>query len=81
MNIIWRALSFPHSCGREGTILEVCVNRDGEITVSGVCAVCGEEFSVEDTFASIISKCAIKDYLDSQAGGILESFQPKGKPS
>lgn len=74
MRIYWHALSFTHSCGLEGTILEVCVSRDGGIAVNGLCVVCGEEFIIEDTLANLIGKSAIADYR-------MDFETPKGRPN
>jgi len=84
MKTFWHELSFVHSCGLAGTILEVCASRDGGITVGGCCAICGVEFSVEDNLPNIISKCAVQDYLRYRATKpeeTLEDFVPQGKPS
>ena len=84
MKIHWHKLSFKHSCGLAGTIIEVCVSRDGGITINGLCVVCGDEFSTEDTFANLIGKATMSDYLRHRAetpDDMLADFVPKGKPS
>jgi hypothetical protein len=83
MKVHWHQLSFTHSCGREGTIMEVCVSSDGGIGVGGICVICGEDFSIEDTFAKLIAQSAIRDFLkhkDEQFPDLAE-FVPKGRPS
>ena len=84
MKIMWHRIAFTHSCGLQGTILEVCVSRDGGITFQGVCVTCGQEFSVEDTMADLIAKSAIKDYLhckSQQPEELLINATITGKPN
>ena len=84
MNILWHRIAFTHSCGLQGTILEVCVSRDGGIMFSGLCVTCGREFSIEDNFANLICKSAIQDYLrhkSQQPDDILANATIVGKPN
>lgn len=82
--IRWHSLAFRHSCGLVGTVLDICASSDGGIVIEGLCVPCGVEFRVEDTFADLIAKCAIQDYIRHKAeipSEILENFTPSGKPS
>ena len=84
MKIFWHALSFVHTCEREGTVTEICVSRDGGISVSGLCVVCGVRFSVADDFTNLIGKAAISDNqknLLEENRDLLADLIPKGKPS
>jgi uncharacterized protein YceK len=84
MKTFWHELSFVHSCGLKGTILEVCVSRDGGVLLSGCCAVCGKEFSTEDTMPNLISKAAMRDYMKQKVTApeeVLADFVPIGKPN
>jgi hypothetical protein len=92
MVIRWRALPFTHiandgsGCGKEATILEICVSSDGCICVTGVCATCGEQFSTpEMVWADIMRSVSIKDYKDGLLVGKkteidLDNFVPVGRP-
>jgi len=60
------------------------VSCDGGFIVSGICVLCGQEFSTEDTFPVMTARAAVADYLRYRASNqddILEDFKPKGKPS
>ena len=83
MRIHWHEVSFVHSCGLKGTILEVCMSQDGEIAIGGVCVVCGEEFTTTESTAILIAKSAIKDYVQHCAESpqdMLALLQPVGRP-
>ena len=83
MSVKWHRLSFEHSCGLEGTILQINMTSEGRIAVSGLCVICGEEFTIEDEFLNMVRKAAICDYLTTDNGPehILEDFVLTGKPS
>ena len=84
MKVMWNRVSFECSCGLQGTIMEVCVSQDGGIVLTGLCVVCGREFSVEDNMANLIAKSAIRDYVrcvKETPEETLADFVPKGKPS
>ena len=63
----FHAVGFNHSCGLEGTILEVCIRADGTLLLSGLCAVCGVQFSMEEPWAWLMVNCAIRDYTRHRA--------------
>ena len=84
MTIKWRGLPFIHRCGLKGTILEVCLSSDGSVAISGLCVVCGEEFTIEEDLFHIIGRMAVCDYIDNckdPTTDLLENFSPQGKPS
>lgn len=68
MKIFWSKLTFKHECGREGAILEVAMTRIGVLSLSGVCATCGEEFEVQCSMLELISRCAVEDYNSEKEG-------------
>jgi hypothetical protein len=85
MEATWHKIAFECSCGLPGTILEICVNLRGDITVSGICVVCGKEIATEDNMALLIAKSAISDFIRAKQAKpqdfLLEDFNPTGKPS
>ena len=85
MKAHWHKLSFDCSCGLPGTILEVCICVDGSISITGLCVVCGKDFSVQDNMALLIAKSAIQDFIQCKKEHpqefLLEDFNPTGKPS
>lgn len=85
LTIRWRPLDFKHSCGLPGTILEVLVSSDGDICLSGLCAVCGKDFSASVGMVTAIRSCAIADYKqgdDKPNFNDLEHWEPpKGRVS
>lgn len=84
MKTYWHGLKFQCACGRDGTILEIVVNRDGGVAVNGLCSICGKEFSVEDNMANIIAKASVQDYLRYRATNpedVLADFTPVGLPN
>lgn len=97
MKIKWRALPFTHveadgsGCGKDATVLEICVSSDGCLCVSGVCIHCGEQFSSPELpWATIMRSVSIVDYKESlslidqqtnQQLDMLANFAPKGKPN
>ena len=81
MTIMWRQLEFRCKCGLEGTILHVFVSSDGEIAVSGCCAVCGEEFTMTVPMVTAIRNAAILDYKQGENKDNILNFVPRGKPN
>lgn len=52
--------------------------------MSGCCATCGVEFSVEDNISNLIGRSAVADYLRYRAENpddVLADFTPIGKPN
>lgn len=90
MKIHWHALPFTHiegdgsGCGKDASILEICVSADGCICVSGICIHCGEQFSSpEIPWATIMRSVAIKDYRTSltvEVGGEFADMPTMGRP-
>lgn len=62
MLIHWHSIPFNHSCGLEGTVLEIRATCDGDIILDGVCVMCGTQFSTKSTFIEIMRACTILDY-------------------
>ena len=65
MRIHWHTLAFKHSCGNQGTPLEVLVSADGCLCISGICIHCGENFDEAHSWASIMVNTTIVDYQKS----------------
>jgi hypothetical protein len=83
MEPLWHKVVFEHECGLEGTILEICVDREGNFCISGVCAVCGQEFEETNNLVELISKSAVSDYLESeeQPQLVVVKEMSKGRPN
>lgn len=64
MELLWHKVKFVHSCGRKGAIMDVFLNRNGNVIFYGVCVICGEEFETEEVLIELVSKCAVDDYIN-----------------
>jgi DNA-directed RNA polymerase subunit RPC12/RpoP len=85
MKAHWHKIDFRCKCGLEGTILEVCTSLDGHMSIYGLCAICGEEFTKDFSMAPLVAQDAIYDYVrcreEQPEDFLLEDFKPTGKPS
>lgn len=82
MRIHWHTLEFKHTCGRQGTILEVLVSCDGSLCLSGLCVICGEEFSESHPWASVMVNATIADYQKNlELKDPFEGIDPTKKPN
>ena len=75
----WYNLQFTHRCGREGTILHINGNANGEVMMVGVCVPCGKKFAVTDTSAHIVAQCAVADNGNVITEQDLFKMKVKGK--
>lgn len=88
MIIGWHALPFTHieedgsGCGKDATMMEICVSSDGYICVSGMCHHCGVQFSSPQVaWATIMRNVAIKDHLRQvSVSDALEDMDVRGRP-
>lgn len=63
MKINWHYVSFLHTCGKKGNVIEFLFSRDGMILIEGFCSSCGEDFELEESLLSILAKCTTGDYI------------------
>jgi hypothetical protein len=84
MKINFHVIPFKHSCGNNGTVLEMAARSDGTLAVSGVCIHCGVDFDEAYPWYAIMCSCSIMDYKRCQEFGkedVFEDFVPIGKPN
>jgi endogenous inhibitor of DNA gyrase (YacG/DUF329 family) len=73
MKMQWHRLSFAcPTCNRQVAILEIDASADGELSVEGVCAHCGKQYSFKTDIRLILTYCVEADILAPMEADLKE---------
>lgn len=73
----WHRLPFHCDMGHQGTVLEIAMQADGTLLVSGLCVVCGVDVHRVFNTPQCIGACAVADHCAEEDPTLtmLRAFQ------